>query len=65
MPLNKELLDLLACPVCKGALAPVDNEAGLECPACGLVYTVRDEIPVMLREEAVRKDEWDRGIRQA
>ena len=54
MPLNKELLDLLACPVCKGALAPVDNEAGLECPACGLV-----------REEAVRKDEWDRGIRQA
>ena len=42
MPLNKELLDLLACPVCKGALAPVDNEAGLECPACGLVYPVRE-----------------------
>lgn len=65
MPLNKELLELLACPACKGPLAPVDNEAGLECPECGLVYPVRDEIPVMLREEAIKKDEWDRGIREA
>lgn len=65
MPLNKELLELLACPICKGPLVPVDNEAGLECPNCGLVYPVRDEIPIMLREEAIKKDKWDRGIRQA
>ena len=37
MALNPELLALLACPVCRGELEPVDNESGLECPACGLV----------------------------
>lgn len=38
MALNPELLALLACPVCRGELEPVDNESGLECPACGLVF---------------------------
>ena len=56
MALNPELLDLLACPVCRGELEPVDNESGLECSACGLVFPVRDNIPIMLQEEAVRKD---------
>lgn len=32
MALNPELLALLACPVCRGELEPVDNESGLECP---------------------------------
>lgn len=64
MPLNQELLELLACPVCRGPLKPVDDETGLECEACGLVYPVRDEIPVMLREEAVKKDDWERGHRR-
>ena len=41
MALNPELLALLACPVCRGELEPVDNESGLECPACGLVFPVR------------------------
>ena len=45
MALNPELLALLACPVCRGELEPVDNESGLECPACGLVFPVRDNIP--------------------
>ena len=56
MALNPELLALLACPVCRGELEPVDNESGLECPACGLVFPVRDNIPIMLQEEAIRKD---------
>ena len=54
MALNPELLALLACPVCRGELEPVDNESGLECPACGLVFPVRDNIPIMLQEEAIR-----------
>ena len=56
MALNPELLALLACPVCRGELEPVDNESGLECPACGLVFPVRDNIPIMLQEEAIRKE---------
>lgn len=65
MALNQDLLELLACPICRGGLAPVDDEAGLECRACAIVYPVRDEIPVLLKEEAVRKDDWERGHRQA
>ena len=61
MALNPELLALLACPVCRGEL---DNESGLECPACGLVFPVRDNIPIMLQEEAIRKDDWERGQRK-
>ena len=64
MALNPELLALLACPVCRGELEPVDNESGLECPACGLVFPVRDNIPIMLQEEAIRKDDWERGQRK-
>lgn len=65
MALNKELLDILACPVCRGPVTPLDNETGLECPACDLVYPVRDNIPIMLQEEAIRKEDWDRGQRKA
>lgn len=64
MALNPELLDILVCPVCRGSVESLDNETGLECPACGLVFPVRDNIPIMLQEEAVRKDDWDRGQRR-
>ena len=64
MALNPELLALLACPVCRGELEPVDNESGLECPACALGFPVRDNIPIMLQEEAIRKDDWERGQRK-
>ena len=57
MALNPELLALLACPVCRGELDPVDNESGL-------VFPVRDNIPIMLQEEAIRKDDWERGQRK-
>jgi hypothetical protein len=64
MSLNKELLEILACPRCKGSLTPVDDEQGLFCPACDVVYPVRDEIPVMLVDEVVPKADWDRGVRE-
>ena len=65
MALNQELLTILACPVCRGPVRPIDNETGLECPSCHLVYPIRDDIPIMLQEESIRKDDWDRGQRKA
>ena len=58
MALNKELLDILVCPECKGDLELTQEEDGLICRACALVYPIRDEIPVMLVEEAVRLKDW-------
>lgn len=56
MPLDKELLDLLACPKCKGDLKLTDKEDGLVCAACRLMYEIKDGIPVMLIEEAIPLD---------
>ena len=53
MALSQELLDILVCPQCKGDLDLVNSGAGLACAACRLVYPVRDDIPVMLIDEAV------------
>jgi uncharacterized protein YbaR (Trm112 family) len=52
MPLSKELLDILVCPICKTAVRPLADGSGLKCGSCRRVYPVRDEIPVMLPEEA-------------
>ncbi|MDE7064548.1 MAG: Trm112 family protein [Desulfovibrionaceae bacterium] len=67
MNMNKELLEILACPRCHGALEALGDNAdeGLSCPACAVVYPVRDDIPVMLVEEAVPLADWQRGQRQA
>ena len=53
MPIRKELLEILACPKCKGALQSVDNPEGFACASCGLLFKVEDEIPNFLIEEAV------------
>ena len=50
--MDKKLLDILACPVCKGPLVYRREEAELICKADRLAYPIRDEIPVMLEEEA-------------
>jgi uncharacterized protein YbaR (Trm112 family) len=50
--LDKKLLEILACPVCKGPLEYVKEPEELICKADGLAYPVRDGIPVMLEEEA-------------
>ena len=65
MPLNKDLLEILACPKCKGNLELVGQEEGLRCQACEVVYPIREEIPVMLPEEAVPQSDWDSGRREA
>lgn len=64
MALNTELLQILACPKCKGSLELLDREEGLKCAACAVVYPIRDEIPVMLIEEAVPVEKWDQGQRE-
>ncbi len=65
MALNKELLDILACPKCKGDLELTAPEDGLICNACALVYPVREEIPVMLVDEAVALEAWKSGSRHS
>ncbi len=53
MPIDKELLDILACPKCKGDIHLTEAKDGLVCDACQLLYPIKDEIPVMLIEEAI------------
>lgn len=52
MSLAPELLALLVCPKCKGELVYRSDEQQLLCAACRLAYPVRDDIPVMLVDEA-------------
>ena len=49
----KDLLDILVCPACKRPLAPSENGASLKCNACRRVYPIRDNIPILLIDEAV------------
>jgi len=55
MELVKEVLDILACPKCKGPLRV--SEGHLVCTACRLKYPVRDGIPVLLVEESIKLSE--------
>jgi uncharacterized protein YbaR (Trm112 family) len=50
--LKQELLDILACPKCKGTVELNDKKDGLLCKTCSLLYDIRDDIPVMLIDEA-------------
>jgi uncharacterized protein len=52
MTIDKELLDILACPKCKGMIFLNESRDGLICSACSLLYPIQDGIPVMLIEEA-------------
>jgi uncharacterized protein len=52
MPIPKELLDILVCPLCKTPVKPTPDAAALKCDTCRRVYPVRDEIPVMLVDQA-------------
>jgi len=57
MPIDKEVLALLACPQCKGGIRVAKDGKGLVCETCRLLYEIRDNIPVMLIDEAVRLDD--------
>jgi uncharacterized protein YbaR (Trm112 family) len=50
--MDRKLLDILVCPVCKGKLLYMKKEQELICRADRLAYPIRDDIPVMLEEEA-------------
>lgn len=52
MTISKELLAILVCPICKTTVQPLPDDSGLKCNTCKRVYPVRDDIPVMLPEEA-------------
>ena len=50
--INKELLDILACPQCKGPVELDQQQATIVCRACKLLYEIRDGIPIMLIDQA-------------
>jgi uncharacterized protein len=52
MAISDDLLGILACPQCKGALVYKAEKPVLDCISCGLSYPIRDDIPVMLVDEA-------------
>ena len=52
MAISKELLEILVCPWCKAALDLKQDGNGLKCVQCKRVYPIRDDIPVMLVDEA-------------
>ena len=55
--LDPKLLDILACPRCKGPVIPSEDHTSLDCAACKLRYRVEDDIPIMLIEEATSLEE--------
>jgi uncharacterized protein YbaR (Trm112 family) len=52
MPVDPELLEILACPSCKTKVDLVKNGTALKCAQCKRVYPIKDGIPVMLIDEA-------------
>ncbi len=53
---NPELLKILVCPLCKAQVNLTENGEGLKCSQCRRVYPIRDDIPVMLINEAKIED---------
>lgn len=54
MPIDETLAAMIVCPECHGSLAEENDE--LTCQRCGLVYPIRDGIPVLLVDEATRPE---------
>jgi hypothetical protein len=52
MAISKELLEILACPQCKGDVRLTEAQDGLVCASCKLLYPIKDDIPIMLIDEA-------------
>jgi uncharacterized protein YbaR (Trm112 family) len=52
MAVKQELLDILACPKCKGDIKLNKSQNGLVCDNCKLLYHIKDDIPIMLIDEA-------------
>ncbi len=56
MALSPDLLEILICPACKAKVELNSDSTGLKCVGCRRVYPVRDDIPVMLIDEATIAD---------
>ncbi len=57
--ISKDLLEILACPACKGDIELIqykEADHGLKCPACKRIYPIKDGIPVMLIDEALHAE---------
>ncbi|ACI20419.1 MULTISPECIES: Trm112 family protein [Thermodesulfovibrio] len=52
MPLDKELLEIIVCPKCKGDLIYEEEKERLVCKNCSVYYPIREDIPILLIEEA-------------
>ena len=52
MAVSKDLLEILVCPLCKATVELKPDGSGLKCVQCRRVYPIRDDIPVMLVDEA-------------
>ena len=52
MAISKELLEILVCPLCKAPVRLTPDNSGLKCEKCKRVYPIKDDIPVMLVDEA-------------
>lgn len=50
--ISQQLLDIIACPKCKGPVHLTEAKDGLVCAACQLVYEIKNDIPIMLINEA-------------
>ena len=61
MALSQELLEILVCPSCHAKVELKPDGSGLKCVECKRVYPIRDDIPVMLIDEAKIEDEQSAG----
>lgn len=52
MPISKDLLEILICPACRTPVELLRDDNGLLCNSCRIVFPIRDDIPVMLIDEA-------------
>ncbi len=59
MAIDKELLEILACPKCKGDIWLTSDGNGLVCEKCMLKYEIKEDIPVMLIDEAAKLSDKD------
>ncbi len=59
--MDKELLALLACPACRGEITLLPDGDGLLCAKCAKVYPVEDDIPILLIEQAIDSDLWEKN----
>ena len=57
MAISEELLEILVCPACHAKVELEPDGSALKCVGCKRVYPIRDDIPVMLIDEATIEDE--------